>query len=171
MLAYTLGQRGSGVYCFSLRSRQPPRAGGANLAKLRRAPLKQATFSSRNVRFGPFEANLRTEELLRDGVRIKLPQQSFRILALLLERPSELVSREEIRTRLWRDGTVVEFENGINAAVRRLRRALRDSAEKPRYVETLARLGYRFIAVPLEVADVRNHGEARSGGMAKVPAA
>jgi Tol biopolymer transport system component/DNA-binding winged helix-turn-helix (wHTH) protein len=133
--------------------------------------LKQATFSSRNIRFGPFEANPRTEELLRDGIRIKLPQQSFRLLALLLERPGELVTREEIRTRLWRDGTVVEFENGINAAVRRLRRALHDSAEKPRYVETLARLGYRFIAVPLEVADVRNQSEARSGGMAKVPAA
>jgi Tol biopolymer transport system component/DNA-binding winged helix-turn-helix (wHTH) protein len=133
--------------------------------------LKQATFSSSNIRFGPFEANLRTEELLREGIRIKLPQQSFRLLALLLERPGELVTREEIQTRLWRDGTVVEFENGINAAVRRLRRALHDSAEKPRYVETLARLGYRFIAVPMEVADARSHSQAKPNGIAKVPAA
>jgi Tol biopolymer transport system component/DNA-binding winged helix-turn-helix (wHTH) protein len=133
--------------------------------------LKQATSSSRNVRFGPFEANLRTEELRRDGIRIKLPQQSFRVLALLLERPGELVSREEIRTRLWRDGTVVEFENGINAAVRRLRRALHDSAEQPRYVETLARLGYRFIAVPVDVVEVRSNGESKPSEVAKVPAA
>jgi Tol biopolymer transport system component/DNA-binding winged helix-turn-helix (wHTH) protein len=135
--------------------------------------LKQATSSSRSIRFGPFEANLRTEELRRDGVRIKLPQQSFRVLALLLERPGELVTREEIQTRLWRDGTVVEFENGINAAVRRLRRALRDSAEKPRYVETLARLGYRFIAVPVESAEGRSRGEAKASGatMLSAPAA
>lgn len=112
---------------------------------------------------------MQTEELRRDGMRVKLPQQSFRLLALLLERPGELVTREEIQNRLWRDGTVVEFENGINAAVRRLRRALHDSAEKPRYVETLARLGYRFIAVPVEVADGRNRNEGRTSAVTVVP--
>jgi Tol biopolymer transport system component/DNA-binding winged helix-turn-helix (wHTH) protein len=111
---------------------------------------------------------MQTEELRRDGIRIKLAQQSFRVLALLLERPGELVTREEIQARLWRDGTVVEFENGINAAVRRLRRALHDSAEKPRYVETLARLGYRFIAVPAEVAEGRSRSKAKSSGVIMV---
>jgi eukaryotic-like serine/threonine-protein kinase len=98
-----------------------------------------------NVRFGPFELDLRGRELRKEGRRIRLQEQPFQILRMLLESPGEVVSREEIRGRLWPNGTVVEFEHSINAAVKRLRDALRDSAEKPRYVETLAGRGYRFV--------------------------
>lgn len=98
-----------------------------------------------NVRFGPFELDLRGRELCKEGRRIRLQEQPFQILRMLLASPGEVVSREEIRKRLWPDNTVVEFDHSINAAVKRLRGALRDSADKPRYIETLARRGYRFI--------------------------
>jgi serine/threonine-protein kinase len=99
-----------------------------------------------NVRFGPFELDVRGGELHKEGRRIRLQEQPFQILRMLLESPGAVVSREEIRQRLWPDNTVVEFDHSINAAVKRLRDALRDSAEKPRYIETVARRGYRFIA-------------------------
>src|SRR6185312_8241344 len=89
--------------------------------------------------------DLRSAELCKNDFRIRLQEQPFQILVALLERPGEVVLREEIRQRLWPDETVVEFDHSINAAVKRLRDALLDSAEKPRYVETLARSGYRFI--------------------------
>src|SRR5215470_7796277 len=111
-----------------------------------------------NVRFGPFELDLRRGELRKEGRRIRLQEQPFRILRMLLESPGELVSREEIRKRLWPDETVVEFDQSINAAVRRLRDALRDTADNPRYVKTLARQGYRFIG-EVEAADRRNGAE------------
>jgi Tol biopolymer transport system component/DNA-binding winged helix-turn-helix (wHTH) protein len=98
------------------------------------------------IRFEAFEANLRTQELFRSGRPVRLPNQAFRILAALLERPGELVSREELRKRVWPEGTHVEYERGLNAAVNRLREALRDSAEAPRFIETLPKRGYRFIA-------------------------
>jgi serine/threonine protein kinase len=96
------------------------------------------------ARFDVFEVNLQSGELLKNGERIKVPEQSFQILAMLLERPGEVVSRQEIQKRLWPKDTVVEFENSINAAIKRLRVALGDSAVQPRYVETLARRGYRW---------------------------
>jgi eukaryotic-like serine/threonine-protein kinase len=102
--------------------------------------------SPAGVRFGSFELDLRVGELRKEGRRIRLQEQPFQILRMLLESPGEVVSREEIRKRLWPDDTVVEFDHSINAAVKRLRDALRDSAERPRYIETLARRGYRFIA-------------------------
>jgi len=98
------------------------------------------------VRFEAFEANVRTQELFRSGRKIQLSHQSFRILAALLERPGELVSREELRKRVWPEGTHIEYDRGLNAAVNRLREALRDSAEAPRFIETLHKRGYRFIA-------------------------
>lgn len=101
--------------------------------------------SPAGVRFGPFELDLRAGELRKDGHRIRLQEQPFQILRMLLESPGEVVSRDEIRKRLWPDDTVVEFDHSINAAVKRLRDALRDSPERPRYIETLARRGYRFI--------------------------
>ncbi len=97
------------------------------------------------IRFGPFEANTRTRELSRQGRRIKLPGLPFEVLIALLQQPGELVTREELQRRLWPDGTFVDFDNNINAAVTRLRQALGDSADTPQYVETLPRLGYRFI--------------------------
>jgi DNA-binding winged helix-turn-helix (wHTH) protein/dienelactone hydrolase len=98
-----------------------------------------------SIRFGPYELDLRSAELRKNDLRIRLQHQPFQILIALLERPGEVVLREEIRHKLWPDDTVVEFDHGINAAVKRLRDALCESAEKPRYIETLARRGYRFI--------------------------
>jgi TolB-like protein len=97
------------------------------------------------VRFGPYELDLRSAELRKKDFKIRLQEQPFQILVALLECPGEVVLREEIRRKLWPDETVVEFDHSINAAVKRLRDALCESAEKPRYIETLARRGYRFI--------------------------
>ena len=105
--------------------------------------------ASRVLRFGVFEVDLRTGELRRQGLRLRLPSQSFQVLALLLEHPGNLVSREELRKKLWPADTFVDFDHGVNAAVNRLREALGDSAERPKFIETLPRRGYRFI-VPLE---------------------
>jgi DNA-binding winged helix-turn-helix (wHTH) protein len=96
--------------------------------------------------FGPFEMDLGTLELFRAGKALRLQGQPARLLALLLQRPGELITREEIRRTLWEDETHVDFEQGINQAIRHLRAALGDNAEAPRYLETLPRLGYRFIA-------------------------
>ncbi len=96
--------------------------------------------------FGLFELDLRAGELRRNGSKIKLQEQPFRILELLLQNPGEVVSRDEIRSRLWPEDTFVDFDHSLNAAIRRLRDALGDSAENPRFVETVARRGYRFVA-------------------------
>ena len=98
------------------------------------------------VRFGVFEADFRSGELRRNGIRIRLQDQPFQILNLLLEKPGEVVTREELQTRLWPADTFVDFDHSLNTAVKRLRDALGDSAENPLFVETLARRGYRFIA-------------------------
>ena len=101
---------------------------------------------SRMIQFGVFEVDQRAGELRRNGARVKLQEQPFQILALLLERPGEVVTREELQSRLWPADTFVDFDHSLNAAVRRLRDALGDSAENPRFVETVARRGYRFLA-------------------------
>src|SRR5467141_212963 len=98
------------------------------------------------IHFGVFEADLRAGELRRNGSKVKLQEQPFQILAMLLERPGEIVTREELRARLWSADTFVDFDHGINSAIRRLRDALGDSAENPSLVETLGRRGYRFIS-------------------------
>jgi DNA-binding winged helix-turn-helix (wHTH) protein len=110
-----------------------------------RGAQKQPGCTTSSIRFGPYELDLRSAELRKNEVRIRLQEQPFQILVALLERPGEVVLREEIRNRLWPDDTVVEFDHGINAAVKRLRDALCESVDKPRYIETLARKGYRFI--------------------------
>lgn len=114
----------------------------------------------RSYKFGPFELISRTAELRKHGVPIRLQEQPFRILMRLLERPGEIVLREEIQQILWPDGTVVEFGHGISAAVQRLRNALQDTAGKPRYIETVARRGYRFISqveiVQVQIAHAEN---------------
>jgi Tol biopolymer transport system component/DNA-binding winged helix-turn-helix (wHTH) protein len=112
--------------------------------------MEEITQPARLRRFESFVVDVRSEELRQNGKRIKLPQQSFRILAMLLERPGEVVMRQEIQKELWPNDTVVEFENSINAAIKRLRIALGDSAEQPRYIETLPRRGYRFIGTVQE---------------------
>jgi Tol biopolymer transport system component/DNA-binding winged helix-turn-helix (wHTH) protein len=109
-------------------------------------PSSAGASAPRVVRFGEFELDIRTAELRRRGQVIRLQEQPFRILVELLEVPGQLVSREEIRKRLWPDDTSVEFDHSINAAVKRLRDSLQDSAESPRFIETIAKRGYRFIA-------------------------
>lgn len=99
----------------------------------------------RCTRFGVFELDTRTRELRKHGVKLKVPEQSIQILVTLLERQGELVTREELQKKLWPNDTVVEFDHSINAAIKRLRQALGDTAETPRFIETLPRRGYRFI--------------------------
>ena len=106
---------------------------------------------SRVVRFGVFEPDLASEELRKNGVRVKLTEQPFQVLVTLLERPGELIKRDELRQKLWADDTFVDFDHSLNAAINKLREALGDSANNPRFVETVPRRGYRFIA-PVEGA-------------------
>src|SRR6516165_1738203 len=98
------------------------------------------------IRFGVYEVDPRAGELRRRGVKVKIQEQPFQVLALLLERPGEVITRVELKRRLWPADTFVDFDHGLNAAIKRLRDALRDSADNPRFVETLARRGYRFLA-------------------------
>jgi DNA-binding winged helix-turn-helix (wHTH) protein len=100
----------------------------------------------RVFRFGVFEADEASAELRKHGVRVKLNTQPFQVLLMLLERPSELVTREEMRQRLWGTDTFVDFDHGLNSAINKIRTALSDSSAQPRYVETVAGKGYRFIA-------------------------
>lgn len=107
-------------------------------------------------RFGVFEADAETGELRRQGLRVKLHAQPFALLLLLLRRPGEVLTREEICRELWPDGTFVDYEHGVNSAINRLREALGDKASQPRYVETLARRGYRFLAPVERIGDVES---------------
>lgn len=118
---------------------------------------------SRRYRFGVFEADSSTGELRRQGIRIKLNSQPFQVLLMLLDRPGQVLTREEISAALWSDGTFVDYEHGVNSAVNRIREALGDAANSPRFVETLARRGYRFVAPVERIADNgEREGEARS---------
>lgn len=103
------------------------------------------------IRFGLFEADLLTEELRKSGVRIKIQNQPFKVLACMLERPGEIVSREELQQRLWGNQTTVDFDHSLGTAINKLREALGDAADNPRFIETVARRGYRFIA-PVTIA-------------------
>ena len=107
--------------------------------------VDQPAAAPRCVKFGLFEADLRSGELTKQGKRIPLQEQPFQLLAMLLERPGELVTREEVRQKLW-PRTIVDFDHGLNKAISKIRDALGDSAENPRFVETVARRGYRFLA-------------------------
>src|SRR5262249_40158091 len=107
----------------------------------------------RYYRFGPFELDSRSGELRKHGIRIKLRQQAFQILFMLVKRPGDVVLREEIREELWPDDTVVEFGHSINASIQILRDALGESAGSPRYIETLPRRGYRFIGAVEAVSE------------------
>ena len=114
----------------------------------------QVPTETRRVRFGPFEADLCSRELRKDGLKVKLQDQPFQILALLVQRPGEMISRKEFQQKLWPADTFVDFEVGLNNAIKKLRGALNDTAEAPRYVETLSRRGYRLI-VPVENVEAR----------------
>jgi DNA-binding winged helix-turn-helix (wHTH) protein len=106
------------------------------------------------LRFGPFELHVRRSELRREGRRIKLQPQPFRLLVLLVTRAGMLVTRDEIRDALWPDGTYVDFDQAVNFSVRQVRDALGDSAERPVFIETVPRRGYRFVA-PVEPGERR----------------
>ena len=116
----------------------------------------------RRVKFGPFELDRQTGELWKHGVRVKLQSKPFQVLVALLDRPGELVSREDLQKRLWSGNTFVDFESGLNTAANRLRLTLGDSAENPRYIETLAGSGYRFVAQIEEVSEPSQAGSRPS---------
>jgi DNA-binding winged helix-turn-helix (wHTH) protein len=103
------------------------------------------TTTSRTALFGPYALDVHSGELRKFGRRVKMGEQTFQILFLLLERSGEVVSREELRAKLWADDTFVDFDHGLNSAIQRLRDCLSDSAGKPRWIETLPRRGYRFV--------------------------
>ena len=109
--------------------------------------MREPSASPQVIRFGPFEADLHAGELRRHGLRIKLQEQPFQILAMLLKRPGDVVTREELQKKLWPTDTFVDFDHGLGSAINKLRQALGDSAENPRYIETLPKRGFRFIAV------------------------
>src|SRR5262245_48338777 len=117
----------------------------------------------RYLRFGPFELDLHACELEKNGHRIRLQGQPAKLLALLATHAGELVTRAEIQKELWEDGQFVEFEHAINVAVKKIRRALQDDSEKPRYVETLPRKGYRFIAQVEEAGETRSIHSVTNG--------
>jgi len=109
------------------------------------------TLRARGVlRFGVFELDPRSGDLRRNGLKLKLTGQPFQVLAMLLERPGEVVAREDLQKRLWPADTFVDFDHSLNTAINKIREALGDSADNPRFVETLPRRGYRFIA-PVDV--------------------
>jgi Tol biopolymer transport system component/DNA-binding winged helix-turn-helix (wHTH) protein len=116
--------------------------------------------ATRRIRFGDFEADLDSQELFQSGALVRLPNQSFVALATLLERPGELVTRDQLRERLWPDNRVVEFEQGLNAIINRLREALGDSADSPRFIETLPRRGYRFVGQQVPEVTVAREASA-----------
>src|SRR5215470_12320098 len=107
--------------------------------------MKSAAGDSRIIRFGAFELDGHAGELRKQGLKIRLQEQPLRILQMLLESPGRLVSREELRTALWPSNSYVDFDQGLNRSINRLREALGDSAENPSFIETLAKRGYRFI--------------------------
>src|ERR1700693_1320691 len=124
---------------------------GDRLRTVRFIPMEPVPSVPRLIRFGIFELDLRSGELQKQGRKIRLEGQPVQILICLLENPGELVTREELHRKLWQADTFVNFEHGLNTAVKRLRQALNDSADNPRFVETLPRRGYRFIA-PVQAA-------------------
>jgi DNA-binding winged helix-turn-helix (wHTH) protein len=126
--------------------------------------MHEAKGASSRVRFGIFEVDLRAGELTKRGLRVRLQDQPFQVLAILLEKPGELVTREELRSRIWGQA-VVDFDHGVNKAINKIREALGDSADNPRFVETVARRGYRFLAdvTPVEAIPNREPQVAAEG--------
>ena len=130
------------------------------------ASMQDFRSSQGNVRFGAFELDEDAGELRREGIKVRLQEQPLQILQILLEQPGKVITREELRKRIWPSDTFVDFDHGINNAIKRLREALADTAETPRYIETLPRRGYRFIAgtdVPVQAAAGRIPCRASAG--------
>src|SRR6202047_1576834 len=127
--------------------------------------MSDPAVNPKGLRFGLFELDLAARELRKSGVRIKLQDQPFQILAMLLERPGEIVAREELQKRLWPEDTFVDFDLSLNSAVKKLRQALSDDSENPRFIETLYRRGYRFIGTVNGVAKPLYAVESAPTGM------
>lgn len=147
-------------FCFHLANSKLPSFSRSMLhwrsIRMPSTPMSAPHASAgRIARFGIYEANLSVGELRKNGARIRLQEQPFQVLAVLLERPGEVVTREDLRTRLWNAETFVDFDHSLNTAINKLRDALGDSAANPRFVETLAKRGYRFIA-PVRFEEARN---------------
>jgi Tol biopolymer transport system component/DNA-binding winged helix-turn-helix (wHTH) protein len=127
--------------------------------------------NNHTVHFGVYDADLRTQELRKHGTRVKLPRQSFQVLQMLLQRSGELVTREELQQALWSSDTFVDFDHGLNNAVKRIRAVLGDSAESPHWIETLPRLGYRFIGTIQAPSNGHTSAEGVHAGNGSVPGA
>ena len=123
-----------------------------------------------SYRFGPFELNMGEDALLRNGTRVKVQDLPYRLLVMLVERPGEIVTREEVRQRLWPENTFVEFDNSLGVAIRKVRDALNDDVDTPRYVETLPRRGYRFVA-PVTVSNSETPAQTNATEAARNEAA
>src|SRR5216683_456149 len=132
-------------------------APGYNSSHIRCAAMEHAVESGNVFCFGLFEANTASGILSRSGVRVKIQEQPFRLLLLLLERPGEIVSREELRQKLWPEGTFVDFDGSLNVILKRLRATIDDDPENPRFIETIPRRGYRFIAPVSVVETAKKH--------------
>jgi cholera toxin transcriptional activator len=137
---------------------EPSRPHAINAAVLNYGAMSVPLHERRIVRFGVFELDLEAGELRKGGVKLRLQGQPFQVLATLLERPGQVVTRDELRQRLWPSDTFVDFDHSLNTAINKVRELLGDSATAPRYIETLARRGYRFIA-PLQVQPRSNSDE------------
>jgi cholera toxin transcriptional activator len=124
--------------------------------------MPPASPAARIVRFGAFEVDLLAGELRKSGRKLRLQEQPFQLLASLLERPGEVVTREDLRRKLWPGDTFVDFDHSLNTAINKVREALGDSASNPRFVETLARRGYRFLA-PVELAEATHQPQTTNG--------
>src|SRR5689334_20622839 len=116
--------------------------------------MEQERKTSERLRFGVFEVDLRAREIRKHGMRLRIQGQPFAVLAMLLESPATVVTREELQKRLWSTDTFVNFDHGLNKAINKLREVLGDSAENPRFVETVSRQGYRFLADVQEIEEV-----------------
>src|SRR5437667_12839096 len=131
--------------------------------------MQAAQCPGRTLRFGFFEVDLRAAELRKHGIRIKVQEQPFHILTLLLERSGDIVTRDELRQKLWPAHTFVDFDRSLNKAMTKLRAALADSPESPRYIETLHRRGYRFLAPVYVPQSERAHEHAAGRALPKEP--
>ena len=132
---------------------------------------KERFLTASVVRFGPYQVDRRAGEVRKHGQRIRLSGQPFEVLSLLLERPGEVVTREEIRQRLWREDIFVDFERSLNSAIKKLRQALNDDSQDPRYIETLPKKGYRFIATAETETSGEPLADTESGDLATLPLA
>jgi TolB-like protein/DNA-binding winged helix-turn-helix (wHTH) protein len=119
--------------------------------------MKRSSVEGNIIRFGPFEADLASRELRKEGRKVKLQEQPFRVLSMLLAHPGQVVTREQLHQALWPADTFVAFDHGLNTAIKKLRQALDDSADGPGFIETLPRQGYRFVGVVSMPAETKSH--------------